>query len=360
MTQSTLDDLFARMQEATQRREQEAEAERGIDTPWESARGNQHSAITSSSQSTAARRSQDCRCGRSGGIHLSDSPGPDGRRLYLVCHACNPRFACKKCDGSGHARRFNLATGTEDVVPFGCVCMDLEHGVGRLNEVQLPERYLTVDFSTLSYAHLANEQREKLTLLAEAAAAWCEVTGDAARTRAIEAEKPFLTFMGPVGTGKTHLATAVLRRFVLRHRLTGRFVDFSRFLADLRHCYSAKLPEEEVLGPLRTVDVLLLDELGKGRTENEWQLEKLDDLINSRYNAGRITLLTTNYLHGEFRYDPARFGMREVPVNESFWRQTLQERIGARMYDRLLEASEFLVFLGVDSYRRRMVEAVRT
>jgi DNA replication protein DnaC len=344
MANPSLDELFARMQDAALRREQEAEAERSSGTPWEQAQGG-----------PAQPGERSCRCGRSGGLFVATKGATRG---YAVCEACNPRHACKKCEGTGHARRFNLLTQAEDVVPFGCSCTWLEKAVGRLNEAALPERYFNVDFTNFTCSHLASEPREKLRLLAQIAEAYCEVTAESWKKNPSEVEKPFLTLMGPVGTGKTHLAIAVLKRFIARHGMTGKFVDFSKFLADLRHCYSSRSPEEAVLGPLRTVDVLLLDELGKGRTENEWQLEKLDDLINSRYNAGRITLLTTNYLHGEFRYDPQRFGLKEVPANESFWRQSLQERIGARMYDRLLEASEFLVFLGVDSYRRRMVDSL--
>lgn len=341
---ATLDELFARMQEAVLRKEHEAESERAAGTPWESAHPR------------GARRDRPCRCARSGGLYVTLV---GGRRTYAVCEACNPRFECRKCDGSGHARRFNLATQAEDVVPYGCPCMELEKAVARLSEIDLPDRYLTVDFGTLSFSHLAPEPRDKLRLLAEACDEYAEVTGRAWASGEGEMKKPFLTLMGPVGTGKTHLAVSALKRLVVRHGLTGRFVDFSKFLADLRNCYSTKASEESIIGPLRTVDVLLLDELGKGRTENEWQLEKLDDLINGRYNAGRITILTTNYLHGEFRYEPARFGLREVPANESFWKQSLPERIGARMYDRLLEASEFLVFLGVESYRRRCMEGLR-
>jgi DNA replication protein DnaC len=356
---STLEEMFARLQEVATRREQEQEAERAVDTPWEArAPGASGSASTGSGPGSAIRAhangaQPECRCGNTGGIFV-DIAG--GRRRYVVCPACDPRPGCKRCDGTGHGRRFNLVTQMEDVVPFGCPCTSIPRDVARLNETGIPDRYLSSDFDTLSYDHLAPEPREKLRLISEWSEAYCELTAEVWKRRPHELEKPFLTFMGPVGTGKTHLAVAALKRFVGRHGMTGRFVDFSRFLGELRHCYSAKTSEEAVLGPLRAVDVLLIDELGKGRTENEWQLEKLDDLINSRYNGGKVTLLTTNYLHAEFRYDPKRFGLGEIPANESFWRQPLQERIGLRMYDRLLEASEFLVFLGVESYRRRMLD----
>jgi hypothetical protein len=58
----------------------------------------------------------------------------------------------------------------------------------------------------------------------------------------------------------------------------------------------------------------------------------------------------------EFSYDPARSGFRTAPSNESFWEQSLPERIGARMYDRIVESSVFVDFIGLPSYRRALAD----
>ena len=50
----------------------------------------------------------------------------------------------------------------------------------------------------------------------------------------------------------------------------------------------------EIIGPLSEVEVLAIDELGKGRG-SPFELETLDELIARRYNAGRTTLFATNY-----------------------------------------------------------------
>lgn len=42
----------------------------------------------------------------------------------------------------------------------------------------------------------------------------------------------------------------------------------------------------------------------------------------------------------------------QIPVHESFWMQNLKERIGSRMYERLIEVSEFIDFTNLPSYRR--------
>jgi DNA replication protein DnaC len=148
------------------------------------------------------------------------------------------------------------------------------------------------------------------------------------------------------------MGCAALKWFVEETGCTARFVDFLFLLSQLRESYTQNSSEEKILKPLREADVLLIDELGKGRAEKAWQMEKLDDLINSRYNSGRVTILTTNYLPPEATYDPVRAGFRSAPANESFWEQSLPERIGARMYDRIVESSVFVDFIGLPSFRR--------
>ena len=50
----------------------------------------------------------------------------------------------------------------------------------------------------------------------------------------------------------------------------------------------------EIIGPLSEVEVLAIDELGKGRG-SPFEMETLDELIARRYNAHRTTLFATNY-----------------------------------------------------------------
>ncbi|MCA2961077.1 MAG: hypothetical protein IOD12_12555, partial [Silvanigrellales bacterium] len=143
---TTLDELFARLQEAALRKENETEAERSAGTPWESP-----AEATGALGRQARTQPPACRCGQSGGVFVEFLTG---RRRFAVCPACNPRLTCKRCDGTGHGRQFNLLTQMEDVVPYGCPCVSLEKAVERLREAHIPDRYLGVDFSTLAFDHL--------------------------------------------------------------------------------------------------------------------------------------------------------------------------------------------------------------
>ena len=278
-----------------------------------------------------------------------------GTPRYEVCPACATRPTCRICNGSGHAKVFDFVQKTQVIRPFGCSCMALEKAVKRLNDLRLPPRYLESGFETLEFAWLDEKAKRNLQGLVQVCEAFChrveEHWNDGLQGKSAPLEKPFLLLSGPVGSGKTHLAISTLKRLVKKTEMQGQFVEFSDLLSRLRAAYSKKASEQEVLGPLLNVDVLVVDELGKGRADNEWQLEKLDEVVNSRYNSRKVTLFTTNYLRTGERYDLKASGFADVPVNESFWVENLQSRIGDRLYNRIVGESYCLKFMGIPSYR---------
>ena len=87
-----------------------------------------------------------------------------------------------------------------------------------------------------------------------------------------------------------------------------------------------------MLLPLIETEVLVIDELGKGRS-SDWELNILDQLISKRYNASKITLITTNYVSKEY--------MKED-------QETLEARVGDRIASRLHEMCEFIYIEGQD------------
>jgi len=278
---------------------------------------------------------------------------------FAICPACDAQPRCEECQGTGQLRRFNLLTLKDEVIPGACQCRTGRRRTELLNQIGLPRRYRQTSFDAIQMEHLGqnNKQTHKLNDCRNRVMEFCETTLPFLNRKGPAPEKIFLTLLGPVGTGKTHLASAALKWLVEETGCSARFVDFLFLLSQLRETYSQNTSEEKILKPLREADVLLIDELGKGRAEKAWQLEKLDDLLNSRYNEGRITLLTTNYLPPEFSYDPVRSGFRTAPANESFWEQSLPERIGARMYDRIVESSVFVDFIGLPSFRRALADS---
>ena len=100
---------------------------------------------------------------------------------------------------------------------------------------------------------------------------------------------------GPCGTGKTHLAIAIALAIIN----TGVPVICKTsidILGDIKRCYerNSEVTEEEVLEAYKTVDLLIIDDLGKEQT-TEWSVPVLYSILNERYEALLPTIITTNY-----------------------------------------------------------------
>jgi DNA replication protein DnaC len=105
-----------------------------------------------------------------------------------------------------------------------------------------------------------------------------------------------LLLIGPTGTGKTHLATAVLRTAQARGIDYG-FVVVTDLLNELRPGGDGdgKLAES-----VKNKTVLLLDDLGTDKP-SDWVSEQLYRLINHRNNHELPTLITSNYKVSELK-----------------------------------------------------------
>ncbi len=157
-----------------------------------------------------------------------------------------------------------------------------------------------------------------------------------------------LLFTGSVGTGKTHLATAVLRKLVLEKGVRGLFCDYQELLKQITNSYNAaaKTTEFEVLRPIFQAEILLLDELGGYRT-TEWASDTVANILNTRYNSRRVTIITTN-----FAVEPESRTAEGSAAMSAMRQDTLADRIGERMQSRLKQMCITIKMTGPD-YRDR-------
>ena len=156
-------------------------------------------------------------------------------------------------------------------------------------------------------------------------------------------EKGFLLMGGP-GLAKTRLAVGAIAELTLQKAVECVFTDFFFLLADLRKAYSEGTPENEIIGPLVNAEILVIDEMGKGKS-SEWEQNILDQLISKRYNSSKKTLVTTNYV--------ARESLPEKSKNRT---EILEDRVGERIASRLYEMCTPLFIEGSD-YRKNEISA---
>jgi DNA replication protein DnaC len=149
-----------------------------------------------------------------------------------------------------------------------------------------------------------------------------------------------LLFVGPCGVGKTHLSVAMMRQIIQERMATARFIDEAELLRQLHYSYGpdSTATEKEVLSPLMNVDLLIWDDLGTGRP-TDWVQETIRTVINHRYTYEKQTIITSNWpLRG-----PSR-GSSSSRVD-----QTLEERIGTRLFSRIMEMCEVIEIKGPDA-----------
>ena len=153
-----------------------------------------------------------------------------------------------------------------------------------------------------------------------------------------------LLFTGMSGVGKTHLAVAALKELVTTKGASGQFWDFHELIREIRNSYDpeTKTTELDVLEPVVSCDILLLDDLGAWKM-TDWMLDTLFFILNSRYLAKRATLITTNF--------PDASAEAAAKDTSNQRREYLVERIGAPLRSRLMEMCLVIPMTGND-YRQ--------
>ncbi|MBA2442060.1 MAG: ATP-binding protein [Rubrobacter sp.] len=99
---------------------------------------------------------------------------------------------------------------------------------------------------------------------------------------------------GGVGTGKTHLAVAVMNELIQRERVPSLFVTVPELLDNLRGAYNDPGKNlDEWMEAVKNADLLILDDLGSEKA-TLWVQERLFVIINHRYRETLPTVITSN------------------------------------------------------------------
>jgi DNA replication protein DnaC len=221
---------------------------------------------------------------------------------------------CEICHGS----RWKSVTvnGVERLTR--CDCWRDRLTAKNLAESRIPPKFAKAELT--SYKPDTDSQRDALRLAKKF-------------VEAFPGEQKGLVFFGPPGVGKTHLAVGLLKAVIRDKGARGYFFQTTELLRLVRETYNRGVDETEmeILRPVLEADVLVLDDLGVEKT-SEWVQETLGLVINTRYNARRATIVTSN--------------LRDPIDNTDM--NSFMVQLGVRSRSRLLEMCEWVEVQGTD------------
>lgn len=185
-------------------------------------------------------------------------------------------LACPRCKGAGWLR-LDLTAGDADfgkIVECPCGLVARRKTDMLFGRSRIPAEYADLDLRTYPDRRIAGDVLD-----------WWR-----------EQPSPWLVLVGGLGVGKTGLAISLIKRSLGEGR-SAIFRPLVELLSDIRATYrtrDASAPDEaDMVGALKSADVLALDDLGAERCTG-WAQERLFEILNHRYNERKRTVLTTN------------------------------------------------------------------
>ena len=256
---------------------------------------------------------------------------------FAIARSTIPLSQCTDCGGTGLIRTTTRQNGREYEVVSPCPTARRISRTQFFNDAHLPAVHAQASLETYKPSNAEQDRAKKL--VQEFAYGWPK-------------ERGFI-LSGPVGTGKTHLLSSALKHLTTELGVGASDVEISLLYPTVRRGFQDGKSGGEIIGPLSQVEVLAIDELGKGRG-SQFELETLDELIARRYNAGKVTLFATNYSlkPPEERTQRGYFGTDAV-LESTKESKLLCDRVGDRIYSRLCEMCEFVEFPGTTLDMRR-------
>ena len=189
---------------------------------------------------------------------------------------------CKNCSGEPCKKGSNqyLSPKIQNVsgelwIPYApCKWGEVRSLRGKFKHSQIPPKYFGKTFDDY-----------KITIENNAA-----VTG--ARWLAKNKSWQGLYLYGDTGTGKTFLSALIAKEYISALKSVV-FGDVPTLLAELRATFD-KGGTEQLLDRYCNCDLLVLDDLGAGQM-TDWSVGVIYQIVNSRYNAEKTTIATSNY-----------------------------------------------------------------
>lgn len=242
----------------------------------------------------------------------------DNDALKLQCERINSMsgnltgYDCPKCKNRGNYVK--IIDG--ELVQIQCECLKIRKYYRLVQQSGLSE---AVRAHTLKNYLVHNQWQESVKKLA---------------IRFLNERERWWYIGGSVGAGKTHICTAIANHF-LKKMIPVKYMlwrdEISRIVAKA----TEDADRQAMLEPLKSVDVLYIDDLFKSRDVSKGELNAAFEIINARYlKPNLITIISSEKTMDEL--------------------MTIDEAIGSRIYERC--KPDYVISLGHDpnkNYRLR-------
>lgn len=108
-------------------------------------------------------------------------------------------------------------------------------------------------------------------------------------------------YSGEKGSGKTMAANAICGSICTKYNMAARFIKFEDFFEDVKKSWNEKNSDRVLRADVRKyydTDLLVIDDLGVTKITDKGK-DVLHDLVNERYKAGKLCIITSNFVIGE-------------------------------------------------------------
>ncbi|EOQ95335.1 IstB-like ATP-binding protein [Leptospira wolbachii serovar Codice str. CDC] len=240
-------------------------------------------------------------CKTCGGVGITLAEHVRGSRsgALVLCHCIGSD--CNTCESKGQAPFMTFDRKLDKMLP--CVCHNARFSLRNLENLvekaNIPARYRFQFLSTIDIGDTANDPDMSFIIAHD----WANELVHKFKNPDFSPQGFYL--WGGTGSGKTLLACVILNELIFRYGITCKYAKVNKdFLSAIRDTYQSDSEthgqERSIEKEFANVDVLIIDDFGVQK-ESEFNNRKLYDLIDSRYEQEKLTLLTSNHSLVEWR-----------------------------------------------------------